>query len=187
MVGSLMIDDGRTIVYAVTASGRSDGDIVAMNLGTKVRTRLTKGLRPIAFRDGWLLVVSADGTLRAQRFDAARSALDGATVTLLTGVYTQDGQAFVAVGRNGTMIYQAATSAVSRVVWVTRDGLESEMDSSLTRSFTTLALAPAGDRIAIGIDEANAKGSVWVYDLSRRTLTRVTRAGDFCFQAAMGA
>jgi serine/threonine-protein kinase len=181
-LGPLMLDDGETIVYAVTATGRSDGDIVAMNLGTKVRTRLTKGIRPVAFHDGWLLVVTADGTLKAQRFDTAKLALDGAAVSLVTGVYTQDGQAFVSVGRNGTMIYQAATGAVSRVVWMSRDGLESEMDSSLARSFTTLALAPAGDRIAIGIDEANAKGSVWVYDLSRRTFTRVSRAGGFAFR-----
>jgi serine/threonine-protein kinase len=182
MVAPLMLDDGRTIIYAITTNGRKDGDIIAMNLGTKVHTHLAKGLRPIAFRDGWLLIVSADGTLRAQRFDVSKSVLEGAAVTLLTGVYTQDSQAFVAVGRNGTMIYQAATSAVSRVVWVSRDGLESEMDSSLARSFTTLALSPAGDRIAIGIDEGNAKGAVWVYDLSRRTFTRVSRAGDFAFR-----
>ena len=181
-VGPLVLDDGRTIIFAVTAGTREDGDIVAMNLRTKVRTRLTKGLRPIAFRDGWLIVVAADGTLRAQRLNEAKSAPEGVAVTLFTGVYTQDNDAFVAVGRNGTMIYQAATSAVSRVVWVSRDGLESEVDSSLARSFTTLALAPTGDRIAIGVDEGNAKGSVWVYDLSRRAFTRVSRAGDFAYR-----
>ncbi len=181
-LGPLILDDGGTIVYALTGIGRSDGEIVAMNLGTKVRTRLTNGLRPLAFRDGWLLIVKVDGTLIAQRFDPARSALTGAAVTLLTGVYTQDTQAFVAVGRNGTIIYQAATSAVSRVVWVSRDGLESEIDSSLARSFTTLALSPAGDRVAVAIDDGNITGSVWVYDLARHTFTRVSRTGDFAFR-----
>jgi len=57
---------------------------------------------------------------------------------------------------------------------VTRAGVESEVDSPLTRKFRSLALSPTNDRIAVSIDESSTSESMWLYDVTRSTLARMT-------------
>jgi Tol biopolymer transport system component len=178
----LPLDDGRTMICQITGPGRADGRVVALDLRTKVRTPLAVGIVPVAVRDGWLLYVKADGSLNAQRLDPSARRAVGAPVPVLTGVYVQDARAFVAVGRDGTLLYQPAASAVSQLAWVSRAGVETIVDSSLTRPFLGTAIAPSGERIAVALEEGNSKSALWLYDLARRTFTRLTREGELAFR-----
>jgi len=65
---------------------------------------------------------------------------------------------------------------------VSRSGVETDVDTSLARSFIGLALSPGGDRLAVAIDDANSKSSVWTYDLARRTLARISQAGELAYR-----
>ena len=178
----LILEDGRVLLACVTGPGRADGEIVAFDLRTKKRTHVATGLRPVDWRDGWLLITMADGSFVAQRFDPSSVSTTGAPIPLLAGVYTQDGRAFVGVGRSGTLIYQPATSAVSHLVWLSRDGRETEVDTALARPFIDLALSPTGDRVAVAADESGTSSGVWIYDFARRTFSRLTRAGEYAFR-----
>jgi hypothetical protein len=177
-----MLDDGRTLLAATASGGRADGQIVAIDVRTKARTDLAPGIVPLGVRDGWLLYAKADGSIQAQRFDASARRVSGTPVPVLTGVYVRDARAFAAVGRDGTLFYRPATSAVSQLVWVSRGGVETLVDSSLARPFIGLALAPQGGHIAVAVEESNSKPAIWLYDLGRRTFARLTKEGELAYR-----
>src|SRR5262249_30363990 len=131
---------------------------------------------------GWLLYMKGDGVLYAQRFDASAPGAARQAVPILTGVYVQDARAFIAVGRDGTLLYQPAASAVSHLAWVSRAGVESDVDSTLARPFVGVSLAPGGTMIAVALEEGASKMAIWLYDLVRRTFTRLTRADEMSYR-----
>ena len=180
----LMLDDGRTLLAGVRGlDALTNGWIAAFDLRTGTRTNLVAGLSPLAVRDGWLLYATADGSIQARPFDGHR--VSGSSVPVVTGVYTADGGMAAAVGRDGTLFYQPATSAVSLLTWVSRTGAETVVDSSLARPFVGVALSPAGDRIAAAVaDASGATATIWLYDLNRRTFARLTPTGDYSFRPA---
>jgi len=168
----IMLDDGETLVSATRGPGLTDGNVVLVDIPTKSLTVLGAGNAPVGMRNGWLLYAKADGTVVAQRLDVAKRALMGAAVPVLSGVYLIDGVPFVFMAPNGTLVYQ--TGASGRLNWVSRAGVESEVDSTLTRKFRSLALSPANDRIAVSIEESPTSESMWLYDVTRSTLARLT-------------
>jgi serine/threonine-protein kinase len=178
----LALDDGRTLIGVITGTGRGDGRIVAIDLRTKARTTIAPGIQAVTVRDGWLLYMKADGVLYAQRFDAPAPGVGRQAVPILTGVSVQDARAFIAVGRDGTLIYQPAASAVSHLAWVSRAGVEADVDSALARPFIGVALAPGGAMLAVALEEGASKAAIWLYDLARRTFTRLTPAGEMAYR-----
>ncbi|HEU4990527.1 MAG TPA: protein kinase, partial [Gemmatimonadaceae bacterium] len=180
----LVLDDGRTLLASTRGSGSiQNGWIVMFDMRTHARTNLVVGLAPLAVRDGWLLYATADGTIQAQRFDGHR--VSGTSVPVLTGVYTADGDMAAAVGRDGTLFYQPATSALARLTWVSRAGGEIVVDSTLARPFTGMALSPGGDQIAATVADASGTlSTIWLYDIKRRTFSRLTPDGDYSFRPA---
>ncbi len=180
----LMLDDGRTLLAATRGVGSlANGWIVAFDLRAGTRTKLVAGLLPLAVRDGWLLYATADGSVQAQPFDGHR--VSGTSVPVLTGVYTADGGMAAAVGRDGTLFYQPATSAVSLLTWVSREGVETIVDSTLARPYLGVALSPSGEQIAAAVgDPSGTTSTIWVYDLRRRTFSRLTSTGDYSFRPA---
>jgi serine/threonine-protein kinase len=182
LANPLVLDGGKVLLACITGAGRSDGEIVAFEVGTGTRTHVGVGLQPVAWHDGWLLISRADGSLVAQRFDPSSRTASGTPVTMLSGVYTQDGRAFIASSASGTLIYQPAASAVSHLVWMSRDGRETEVDTALARPFVQVALSPTGDRVAVAADELGTSTAVWVYDLTRHTYSRLTPSGRYAFR-----
>ena len=180
----LMLDDGRTLLAATRGIGSlQNGWIVAFDLRTRARTNLVAGLAPLAVRDGWLLYATAEGSIQAERFDGHR--VNGASVPVLTGVYTADGGMAAAVGRDGTLFYQPVTSALARLTWVSRAGVETLVDSTLARSFVGMALSPRGDQVAAAVADASGTlSTIWLYDMTRHTMSQLTPSGDYSFRPA---
>jgi hypothetical protein len=180
----LMLDDGRTLLAGIRGGGAvSNGTIVMFDIRDGTRTDLASGVLPLAVRDGWLLYATADGSIQAQPFDRHR--LNGTAIPVLTGVYAADGNVAAAVGRDGTLFYQPATSALSLLTWVSRSGVESIVDSTLARPFVGAALSPDGAGIAAAVGDASGTASaIWLYDLGRRTFSRLTPAKDYSFRPA---
>ncbi|MDE3151187.1 MAG: PD40 domain-containing protein, partial [Gemmatimonadota bacterium] len=180
----LVLDDGRTLLASTRGTGSiQDGWIVMFDMRTHARTNLVVGLAPLAVRDGWLLYATADGSIQAQRFDGHR--VSGTSVPVLTGVYTADGNMAAAVGRDGTLFYQPATSALAHLTWVSRAGVETVVDSTLARPFIGMALSPGGGQIAATIaDGSGTLSTIWLYDLARHTLSQLTPTGDYSFRPA---
>src|SRR5260370_30488150 len=69
----------------------------------------------------------------------------------------------------------AVQSAQLKLVWVTRNGAEQPV-AAPARGYVFPRLSPDGRRIAVGIMDQETQ--VWLYDLSRETLTRFTFEGN---------
>ena len=177
----LILDDG-TLIYQRSAEGRSDGQIMAVDVRTRAKSKLVAGSAPLDYRDGWLVFSKADGSVVAQRFDRSSRTVSGAAVPLLSGVMVKDGRPNVAMGTDGTLIYQAGTSALSQLVSVSPLGVETAIDSTMTRAFVGVAVSPDAGRLAATIESNDGRSAIWLYDLARHTLVRLTPDGDLAFR-----
>jgi len=127
-------------------------------------------------------LTKGDGSVLAQRFDRSARTVSGTAVPLLSGVAAKDGRPNVAVGPDGTLIYQPATSTLSQLVSVPRLGVETAIDSTMTRAFSGVALSPDGGRLAATVEANDGRSAIWVYDLARHTLVRLTADGEVAFR-----
>jgi Tol biopolymer transport system component len=125
------------------------------------------------------LVFSRAGALLAAPFDLERVAVSGPATVILEGI-RMEGQLAVAqavFSHDGTLIYvpgSAANDATSPV-WVDRRGNVQPVGMP-PRSYRSFSLSPDGTRLAIVIGDPN--NDVWVQDLERGSLTRLTSGGN---------
>ena len=129
------------------------------------------------------LVYTAEGTLRAVPFDLTRLETRGTPVTVLPRlVTTPRGSGDFAVAADGTLAYvdaPGATAAAERtLVWVDRQGREEAL-AAPPRPYFHPRISPDGTRVAVAI--ADQENDIWVWDLARQTLSRLTfdPAADF--------
>jgi Tol biopolymer transport system component len=113
----------------------------------------------------------------AQAFDADRLQLTGEAVPIAEGLQVSQttGSASFTASDNGVLAYRSGTAAAAlTLVWVSRNGTEQRL-SAPAHNYTLPRLSPDGQRVAIAIEEAESQ--IWLYDLSRDTLTRLTFTG----------
>jgi dipeptidyl aminopeptidase/acylaminoacyl peptidase len=130
----------------------------------------------VAYAAPGYLLFTRQGTLMAQSFDAAKLELSGEAVPIAEKLqFTTSlppGAAFSA-SQNGVLAYRNGASEDTRLlVWVNREGKE-EAISAPAHNYQQPRLSPDGRRVSVEI-----AGQVWLYDLMRATLTRLTFDGD---------
>ncbi len=115
-------------------------------------------------------------------FDQGSLTFTGRPVALLEGVHVRvQGITDVALSPAGTLAYTTRSfNAPETVSWVDRDGSVAPVDPAWTRDweFEGLALAPDGRRAAVVI-ESGSRGDVWIKQLDRGPVSRLTFAGDY--------
>jgi serine/threonine-protein kinase len=172
-----LLPDGQAVLYTVTASmGGLDADSIAvLDLRTGRTTTLLRGGRHAQYAASGHLVYAAAATLRAVAFDSARMLVIGASRPVEKQVLTTPiGAVETGLARDGTLVYVAgnAGSGTARtLVWVDRQGRETPL-SVPPRAYYYPRLSPDGTRIAMMI--ADQIRDIWIWDLLRATLTRVT-------------
>ena len=131
------------------------------------------GTYPHYAPSGHLVYVQA-GTLMAVPFDRERLQVTGAPVPVVEGIL-QDltGAAHYSVSSTGSLVYVSGGAAAiqRRLVWVTRNGTEQPL-AAPAQAYGYPRLSPDGRRVAVELDN-----QIWLYDLSRDTLTRFTFEG----------
>jgi serine/threonine-protein kinase len=77
------------------------------------------------------------------------------------------------IARDGTLVYVAGGAQASprTLVWVDRQGREQAI-AAPARPYVAARLSPDGTRVALEIEDQ--ENDIWVWDLARATLTRVT-------------
>ena len=121
------------------------------------------------------LVYLAGEALWVVPFDIARLEPTGtASVIVPKVLILPTNTAEFDVARDGTLVYATggATAAHRRLVWVDRSGREEEIKAMPPRPYSAGRLSPDGSRVAVQIDDADK--DIWVWDLAREMLTRVT-------------
>jgi eukaryotic-like serine/threonine-protein kinase len=170
---------GKAVLSVVGATGAvlaSAGQIVVRSQQTGERRDLIGGTRPTYAPTGHLIYAQA-GTLMAVPFDAQRLAVTGSPVPVLEAVLESPvtGVAQYSISNTGSLVYVSGglQGTQRRLVWVDRKGAEQPL-SAPSRGYRTPRLSPDGRRVAVGTTE----NQVWLYDLARETLTRLTFEGS---------
>jgi serine/threonine-protein kinase len=174
--------DGRWVLFSISRGPDRPGDIGVVDLETRTTRLIGTHGHALCVRWGHLLYVTGDGTLWAAPFDTRRLETTGTPVALLPGIQTRDGVAAAVVAGNGALAYVAALPPSSELVWVNRDGDETAIDPGLQMAFNAGAISPDGSRLAISSLEPSGAGTVWIYDLLQRTLSRFTQDGALNFR-----
>jgi serine/threonine-protein kinase len=175
-----VLPGGRAILYTrcaylgCTTAGTWDAsEIVVEDLATRESTVVVQRGADARYLRSGHLVYAQGNTLMAVRFDAAARSARGGPVPLVEGVNRAgSGNANADVSRNGTLVYLAGSNEFPRnLVWVDRKGRE-EVIRAEPRYYYTPRLSPDGKRIVVYVNDANS--DLWVWDLERATLTRLT-------------
>ena len=180
-----MLPGGRAVLFTITATtgGLAAAQVAVLDLATGTYKVLVRGGSHAHYVPSGHLVYTAEGTLRAVPFDLARLEAGRMPVTVLPRlVTTRQGAGDFDVAADGTLAYvdaPGATSPAARtLVWVDRQGGEEPLGAP-PRPYFHPRVSPDGTRVAVAIEDQ--ENDIWVWDLTRRTLDRLTfgPAADF--------
>jgi serine/threonine protein kinase len=125
------------------------------------------------------LAYTRNGTLFVVGFDAERLEVKGTPIPVIEGVMTgaSNGDADFAVSNNGTLVFQPGTltSFQRNLVWMDRGGKATNITPEV-KPYASPAVSPDGKHIALTLEGSTF--DVWVYDLERDALTKVSFGGD---------
>jgi serine/threonine-protein kinase len=156
----------------------TDFTIVAMALPHGEPHVLTRGVLARYSPTGHLLVLTSEGKLIGIPFDPGKLAVTGPPVGLLEGIGIEVGgfAATVQLSNTGTLVYTTGGVArTRRPVWVTREGLESTVDSTWDPQGTiaTATLSPDGRALAVDM-QVNGTSSIWIKQIPSGPFSRLT-------------
>jgi serine/threonine-protein kinase len=178
-----ILPDGKTVLFTVMQGGQFDLEAVSLESRER-RLLLENASQPAYAASGHLVYAQMSsrasneprGTLLAVSFDPVRAEVTGPPVPILESVivWPGGGTNFV-LSRNGTLAYLAGASGggvPTTLVWVDRQGKEETLPEP-PRTYFVPRISPDGSKLALNIIE-NSNVDVWVYDLKRSTLSRLT-------------
>jgi len=180
----VMLPGSRAVLFTVTfTSGPNDALVAALDLVNGQRKTLIRGGSQPQFIEPGYLVYQAAGSLMAVRFDADRLEVLGQPVRIVEGILVKPNNAGeFAVSREGTLTYVPSegtpapgaasfTAPARSIMWVDRHGQEEPIGAPL-RPYVYARLSPDERRVALDIRDQDR--DIWVWDLARRTLSRLT-------------
>ena len=157
----------------------TNAQVAVQSVVTGERRNLIQGGTQPRYAPSGHLVYAQGGNLMAVPFDPQRLAVTGAAVPVVEGVLQSptSGAAQYSFSATGSLVYVpgGVQATQSRLVWVSRNGAEQPL-AAPAHAYQYPRLSPDGRRVAVGIAEQETQ--VWLYDLSRETLTRLTFEGN---------
>jgi eukaryotic-like serine/threonine-protein kinase len=153
--------------------------VTVQAVGTGERRNLVQGGMNPRYAPSGHLVYAQGGNLMAVPFDPKRLTTTGTAVPVVEGVLQSpvSGAAQYGFSSTGSLVYVPGSvqSAQSRLVWVSRNGAEQPL-AAPAHAYMIPRLSPDGRRVAVSITEQESH--IWLYDLPRETLTRLTFEGN---------
>jgi serine/threonine-protein kinase len=178
--GPQLMPDGRTVLFTVASASGDEAQIVVQSLDRGTRRTVIAGGTNGRYLPTGHVVYLLRGTLLAVPFDPASLSIKAGPVPVVDGVLQAGGFVSLAtqfaVSFDGTLAYVPAegfAAARQTLVWVDRQGRE-ETIAAPPHSYDHPRLAPDGTRLALTISDDNGKPDIWVWDLARGGLSRVT-------------
>jgi Tol biopolymer transport system component len=169
---------GKAVLFAASdgATNWTNAQIAVQVVGAGERRSLVQGgTQPRYVPTGHLLYAQG-GNLMATTFDPQRLQVTGASVPVVDGVVqsVSSGAAQYSISTTGSLVYVpgGVQGAGRKLVWVDRNGAEQPF-AAPAHAYESPRLSPDGQRIAVVADS-----QIWLYDLSRETLTRLTFEGN---------
>jgi serine/threonine-protein kinase len=168
---------GKAILFTIWATSLKDAKVALLSLETReVRVLLEGGSHARYLPTGHLVYTWEHG-LMGVPFDLERLEVMGAPVPVHQDVLIQpaSGSAQFCVSANGTAAFVPASATDRRLVWVDRSG-NVKPATEERRAYGAPALSSDGKQVAVDITDG-AEFDVWVLDLDRNTLKRLTHDG----------
>jgi len=175
------VPGGRAVIFTATpADGRwHDSEIVVQSLDTGSRHTLLRGGANARYVPTGHLVYVRAGTLYAVSFDRERLTVTGDPIPIVDGILTSESNlvAQFAFSSIGTLVYVPSSvgSALHRLVWVDRNGASMPLPTP-ARPYALPRLSPDGRQIAVQVEGIN--NEIWLWDIARQGLTRLTFEGS---------
>ena len=168
-----VLPSGQAVLFTIVRP--AERHVAVLRMATREVRVLTTGSQPRYVRPGYLVFARGD-TLWAAPFDERTLSLTGDPVPVLEGLDTAGGAAVhFAAGADGSLVYAPRREEVRErhLVWLDRQGAVSPSPFEPKR-YARAALAPGGRRVALAFSERD-NTDVWIGDLERGALTRLTR------------
>ena len=138
------------------------------------RTLIQGGMNPRYLPTGHIVFIRFSpfrNTLMAVPFDLESLTITGPDSPLSEDVTSTDGR-FFTVSMDGTLIYRSGDqNQVTGLAWVDRQGRTTAV-SAPAHVYWDPRLSPDGQRVAVNSRDSGTE--IWVYELTRSTLTRLT-------------
>jgi eukaryotic-like serine/threonine-protein kinase len=167
------LPDGKAVLFAAGPSGLafSNAQIAVQSVVTGERRNLIQGGTLPRYAPSGHLVYAQGANLMALSFDPQRLTTTGAAVPGVEGVLEY------CISATGSLVYVPGglQSTQSRLVWVSRNGTEQPL-AAPGHGYRNPRLSPDGRLVSVDIREQGVQ--VWLYDLARETLTRLTFEGS---------
>ncbi|MBI4480739.1 MAG: protein kinase [Acidobacteria bacterium] len=166
---------GKALLFtAIRGLGLDERQVVAQVLATGEKRVLVKGGAAGWYTPGYL-VYWRTGTLLAVRFDLDQmTVLDSVPVTIAEGVrvqQTNNAANFASSGLGSLAYISSPHQFEQRISWISRQGLSESLPLP-PQPYGSLALSPDGKQLVISTHSASR--DLWLYELERRTMTRLT-------------
>jgi eukaryotic-like serine/threonine-protein kinase len=170
-----LLPGGKAVLFAISKPG-APTKLVAQSLTTGERRDLIQSGGQGLYAPSGHLVYAQGANLMAAPFDPQRLAITGTAVPVIAGVLFDRGVAQYDFSSTGTLVYVPGSvqGARFKLVWVDRKGTEQAVPAP-AHNYVLPRVSPDGNRVAAGIEEADSQ--IWLYDLNRDTLTRLTFEG----------
>jgi serine/threonine-protein kinase len=169
------LPNGKAVLFFAQIPGDSYIEAVVLETGEQKLVH-RGGTYPRFLPTGHLLFVR-EGTMFATPFDPVRLEVTGQPAPVVDGVLTNPsgGGSQYAFSQTGTLVYLSGTQAGARtsVVWVDRKGALKPLVADKA-DYEDLRLSPDGKRLAVELNMPAAQDIVWVYDIERGTMSRLT-------------
>ncbi|MBA3579764.1 MAG: protein kinase [Gemmatimonadaceae bacterium] len=170
----------RGVLFELCSSGCVTASLRVADLRTgKQKVVLEDAMQGWYLPTGHLLYVRRDGAALVAPFDLDKLEVTGGSVPVLESVAGGAGFAQLAWSRSGTLVYVTggALARDNMIVRVSRSGVASVVDTAWFGQFKSIASAPDGRRLAVGVGVGTSSLNIWVKQLDRGPLTRLTFGG----------
>jgi serine/threonine protein kinase len=175
-----LLADNNTLIFS-SESGNESGnsDILVKDLSSgKVKTLINNAGYPRYLKTGYLTYIKSNA-LFAVKFNPGNMSISGTPFPMIPEVATipQFGFAEMSISENGTLVYLPGgpLSTVRNIVWVDKSGKVLK-STDLNQPVEDMNLSPDGKKIAVTIE--GILYSIWIYDIQRETLSRLTYNAD---------
>jgi serine/threonine-protein kinase len=162
---------GNAVVYVARGETHANRALMVFSLEHRRQRMLIAGDAIPKYVPTGHLVYLHQGTLMAASFDLKRLEVTGTPVPVMEDVTTYS------VSTAGSLIYAPHIPAgeQAELIWVNRQG-QPEPVGSPARDYAQPKLSPEGRRVAVNIN-TGGDGHIWIYDLVRGALARLTFVG----------
>jgi dipeptidyl aminopeptidase/acylaminoacyl peptidase len=165
---------------SVNGQNYDDADIVAYSTVSGQRKTVQRGGFYGRYLPSGHVVYLHEGTMFAVPFDLKRLEVTGQPTPILEAVVTAPdlGGVQFSISQTGTLVYVPGRSARQYVsiFWMDHEGKFTPLREA-PGDYASPAFSPDGKRLALDIFDGK-RDDIWVYELERETLTRLTFGGD---------